>query len=111
MRRALRHKSFAVGAVLTGLLVALALLSLVWRPYPPAEIEEEIARAEAAIAAGISRTRVQLQAVLFAGLMAGLAGATLVLAQAGTFVEGMSAGRGFIAIAIVVIAWNANLPG
>jgi general nucleoside transport system permease protein len=42
-------------------------------------------------------------AVLFAGGMAGLAGATLVLAQAGTFVEGMSAGRGFIAIAIVVL--------
>jgi simple sugar transport system permease protein len=31
----------------------------------------------------------------------------LVLAQAGTFAEGMSAGRGFIAIAIVVVGrWN-----
>ena len=58
---------------------------------------------EAAIAAGISARRTQLFAVLFAGAMAGLAGATLVLAQAGTFVEGMSAGRGFIAIAIVVL--------
>ena len=58
---------------------------------------------EAAIAAGISPRRVQLFAVLFAGAMAGLAGATLVLAQAGTFVEGMSAGRGFIASAIVVL--------
>ena len=57
----------------------------------------------AAIAAGISPRRTQLLAVLFAGAMAGLAGATLVLAQAGTFVEGMSAGRGFIAIAIVVL--------
>ncbi len=57
----------------------------------------------AAIAAGIRPRRVQLAAVLFAGAMAGLAGATLVLAQAGTFVEGMSAGRGFIAIAIVVL--------
>ncbi|HEY4132214.1 MAG TPA: ABC transporter permease, partial [Gemmatimonadaceae bacterium] len=37
----------------------------------------------------------------------GLAGGTLVLAQAGTFVENMSAGRGFIAIAIVVLGrWN-----
>lgn len=58
-------------------------------------------RPEAAAAAGIRPARVQFAAVLFAGAMAGLAGATLVLAQAGTFVEGMSAGRGFIAIAIV----------
>ena len=38
-RRALRHRSFAIGALLTGLLVAAALLSLVWAPYPPAEID------------------------------------------------------------------------
>lgn len=60
-------------------------------------------RPDAAAAAGINPRRIQFAAVLFAGLMAGLAGATLVLAQAGTFVEGMSAGRGFIAIAIVVL--------
>lgn len=58
---------------------------------------------DAAVAAGIMPRRIQVLAVLFAGAMAGLAGATLVLAQAGTFVEGMSAGRGFIAIAIVVL--------
>jgi len=58
---------------------------------------------EAAIAAGVRPRMVQACAVLFAGAMAGIAGATLVLAQAGTFVEGMSAGRGFIAIAIVVL--------
>ena len=60
-------------------------------------------RPEAAAAAGIHPVRVQFGAVLFAGAMAGLAGGTLVLAQAGTFVEQMSAGRGFIAIAIVVL--------
>ena len=60
-------------------------------------------RPDAAAAAGINIRRVQFGAVLFAGGMAGLAGATLVLAQAGTFVENMSAGRGFIAIAIVVL--------
>ncbi|MDQ8161473.1 MAG: ABC transporter permease [Gemmatimonadota bacterium] len=58
---------------------------------------------EAAIAAGVSPRRIQAVAVLFAGAMAGVAGATLVLAQAGTFAEEMSAGRGFIAIAIVVL--------
>jgi ABC-type uncharacterized transport system permease subunit len=61
----------------------------------------------AAIAAGIRAKRVQFIAVLFGGILGGVSGATLVLAQAGTFVEGMSAGRGFIAIAIVVLGrWN-----
>jgi peptide/nickel transport system permease protein len=37
--RARRHPSFAVGFVLTALLAAAALLSLLWTPYPPAEID------------------------------------------------------------------------
>lgn len=58
---------------------------------------------EAAEAAGIHPMRVQWAAVLAAGALGGLSGATLVLAQVGTFAEGMSAGRGFIAIAIVAL--------
>jgi simple sugar transport system permease protein len=58
---------------------------------------------EAARGAGISPDRVQWAALLFGGAMGGIAGGTLVLAQVGTFAEGMSAGRGFIAIAIVVL--------
>ena len=38
-QRALRHKSFVVGGALTLLLVFGALLSLLWQPYPPAEID------------------------------------------------------------------------
>lgn len=60
-------------------------------------------RPEAAEAAGIDVSRYRVLAVLFGGAMGGLAGGTLVLAQAGTFAEGMSAGRGYIAIAIVVL--------
>lgn len=60
-------------------------------------------RPEAAEAAGIHVDRVRTMAVLAGGALGGLAGGTLVLAQAGTFAEGMSAGRGFIAIAIVVL--------
>jgi ABC-type uncharacterized transport system permease subunit len=60
-------------------------------------------RPEAAEAAGIPVNRYRVLAVLFGGMLGGLAGGTLVLAQAGTFAEGMSAGRGFIAIAIVVL--------
>ena len=60
-------------------------------------------RPDAAEAAGIGVDRVRVLAVLFGGALGGLAGGTLVLAQAGTFAEGMSAGRGFIAIAIVAL--------
>lgn len=62
---------------------------------------------EAAAAAGASPRSVRLAALAFTGAMGGLCGATLVLAQVGTFSEGMSAGRGFIAIAIVVLGrWS-----
>jgi peptide/nickel transport system permease protein len=37
--RALRHKSFVLGAVLTLAMAAAALLSLVWTPWPVAEID------------------------------------------------------------------------
>ncbi len=64
-------------------------------------------RPMAAFAAGISPARVQAWTLLFGGAMGGLAGGVLVLAQVGTFAEGMSAGRGFIAIAVVVLGrWS-----
>lgn len=58
---------------------------------------------EAAAASGVRAARIRTAAIAVDGVLGGLAGATLVLAQAGTFVEGMSAGRGFIAIAIVAL--------
>ena len=62
---------------------------------------------EAAQVAGVRVQRQRMLAVLAGGVLGGLAGGTLVLAQAGTFAEGMSAGRGFIAIAIVVLGrWH-----
>lgn len=62
---------------------------------------------EAAEVAGVRVHRMRILAVLAGGVLGGLAGGTLVLAQAGTFAEGMSAGRGFIAIAIVVLGrWS-----
>jgi general nucleoside transport system permease protein len=57
----------------------------------------------AARVAGLSPRRLQFAAVMVGGVLGGLAGGTLVLAQVGTFAEGMSAGRGFIAIAIVAL--------
>ena len=46
-------------------------------------------------------------ALLFGGVMAGIAGASLTVGNVPTFIEGMSAGRGFIALAIVTSGrWN-----
>lgn len=58
---------------------------------------------EAARAAGVRTRVVQTAALAFGGALAGIGGASLVLAQVGTFTEKMTAGRGFIAIAIVVL--------
>jgi len=64
----------------------------------------------AAQAAGVRVRWVRFWATAFGGAMAGLAGAHLALAHAGTFAENMSAGRGFIAIAVVVLGrWNPVL--
>jgi len=63
--------------------------------------------ANAARASGVPVQRVRFLATLAGGAMAGLGGSTLVLAQVGTFAEKMTAGRGFIAIAIVVLGrWH-----
>ena len=62
---------------------------------------------EAVDTAGLSVLKVRLLAVLFCGALAGAAGVYLSVGYSNTFVENMSAGRGFVALAIVVFArWN-----
>jgi len=39
MNRALHHRSFTVGLILTALLILIALVSLAWTPYSPYEID------------------------------------------------------------------------
>ena len=58
-------------------------------------------------AAGVRTRLVRAGATIVGGGFGGLAGATLVLAQVGTFAERMTAGRGYVAIAIVVLGrWH-----
>ncbi len=59
-------------------------------------------RAEAAHAHGVGVQRLRWGATLFGGACAGLAGSALVLWISNTFVEGMTSGRGFIALALVL---------
>jgi ABC-type uncharacterized transport system permease subunit len=63
----------------------------------------------AAAAQGVAVRFTQLLALLACGVLAATAGAYLAVAYAHTFVEGMSAGRGFIALAIVIFGrWSAT---
>jgi simple sugar transport system permease protein len=58
-------------------------------------------------AVGVRTGLIRTLATIVGGGFAGLGGATLVLAQVGTFTERMTAGRGFLAIAIVVLGrWH-----
>ena len=87
--------------------LAIALVFGLWFVFTRTHIGLALRAAgdapEAARAAGIRVNHVRAAAVLFGCAMGGLAGGALVLAQAGTFAENMSAGRGFLAIAIVAL--------
>lgn len=62
---------------------------------------------KAAQASGIQVYRFRLAAYMFCGFLAGIAGASLTLGSVGTFTESISAGRGFICLAIVILSrWN-----
>ncbi len=56
---------------------------------------------------GIDVVRVRWQTMLICGALAGLGGVFLSLGQLFTFSDGMTGGRGFIALAVVIIAgWS-----
>ncbi len=64
---------------------------------------------EAADAMGISVNRVRYMTVTFGGIMASLAGAFLAIADTNVFFYNMTAGKGFIAVALVYFgAWRAR---
>jgi len=61
----------------------------------------------AAFAAGKNPHLLQFQALLIAGLLGGIAGAHLSVGLAKTWAEWMTAGRGFIAVALVIFSkWH-----
>lgn len=91
--------------------VAFALAPLIafglYRTVPGLRLRMVGESPAAAIAQGVSPKVVQTMALLGCGLLAATAGAYLAIAYARTFVEGMSAGRGFIALAIVIFGrWS-----
>lgn len=92
---------------------ALALVAAVWATlkYTRAGL---VLRAvgenhDAAHALGYKVVRVRLMAILFGGACAGLGGAYISLVRVPQWTEGMTAGAGWIALALVVFAsWKAG---
>ncbi|QCI64765.1 ABC transporter permease [Phreatobacter stygius] len=54
--------------------------------------------------AGVSVARLRYQAVIVAGILCGMGGAYLAIAQSAGFINDMTAGKGFIALAALIFA-------
>jgi general nucleoside transport system permease protein len=91
--------------------LALTLVPALWlgfyRTVPGLKLRMVGENPGAAAAQGVAVRFTQTLALVGCGALAGTAGAYLAVAYAHTFVEGMSAGRGFIALAIVIFGrWS-----
>lgn len=58
---------------------------------------------DAAFSVGTDPIRVRMAAIIAGGALAGLGGAVLSLQEIGTFTDGMTSGRGFIALAAIIV--------
>jgi len=93
-----RPSLFAVAAA-----IAFVLLSAGLRlTRPGLRLHAVGESAHAAAAEGVRVLRLRTAAVLLGAMLAGLGGAALSVSLTTSFSEGMSAGRGFIALAVVI---------
>jgi simple sugar transport system permease protein len=101
----LRQTPFVPASLLLALAVGLGLA----RTRAGLRLRAVGESARAADSEGVSVVRARFLAVVFGAALAGLAGSALSLAQSDTFSEGMTAGRGFIALAVVIFGgWRAG---
>lgn len=96
--------------------IAFALIPLLWYILSRTSLGRKVrAVGEATAAAdtmGVNVNLVRYLCVLFGGMMAGLAGAYLSVGLVSIWVDGLIAGRGFMAVAIAVFAlWSPLRAG
>ncbi|MDR2596936.1 MAG: ABC transporter permease [Treponema sp.] len=95
------------------IIIALAVLAAVWfllykRPWGQ-RLHAAGENPQAAAHTGVNVNKMQYTAVLLSGLLAGLAGACIVLTQYNQFTVNTVSGKGFIALAAV--SFGRRLPG
>ena len=86
-----------------GLLMVIVIWIVLYKTSLGTKVIAVGAHPKAAASVGINVSRVQYGAILFSGLMIGIAGAYLSIAQSSAFAEGMTSGKGFIALAVVIL--------
>jgi len=113
--RVFQQDAFVYCSLPLALLIAFVLWRTRWGLHLRAVGEDRMS----AFAAGLHPDRLQHQALAIAGALYGLGGAQLALAYTKTWQEGMTSGRGFVAVVIVIFAlwrpvraiWGALLFG
>lgn len=93
--------------VYIGLILVPLFIVLLFKTTVGLKIRAVGENARAAESVGIDTYRIRYLAIIIGSAMAGLAGSYLVLVDLKWFSHGMSAGRGWIALAIVIFGrWN-----
>jgi simple sugar transport system permease protein len=91
----------------TAAVAAVAVWVFLWRTRPGLTLRAVGENPQAAFASGADPTRYRMLAVVAGAALAGLAGAALSLQQVGTFTDGMTAGRGYLALAAIIVGrWS-----
>jgi len=91
------------------LLIGVAILAWYWlmNSHKGLDLRAVGEHPKAADLAGVPVFRMQYLAISVSGALAALAGVHLVLSQVYVFAEGMSAGKGFIALAAIILGrWS-----
>jgi ABC-type uncharacterized transport system permease subunit len=90
-----------------GLIMTLILWVIIYKTSLGLKITAVGDHPKAAESVGIDVIKVRYGAVLFSGVLMGVAGTFLSIAQSSSFGEGMTTGRGFIAMAVIILGkWN-----
>lgn len=93
--------------VYIGYVLVAVLRFWLYRTRPGLNLRSVGENPAAADAMGLSVSRIRYLYVMLGGALCGLAGAHLSLAVSPSWVEGMTAGRGWVAVSLVIFAgWN-----
>ncbi len=103
------YNRLSIASILAFLLVPLCWYVLYKTPFG-LRIRAAGENPEAADAAGVNVVRLRYIAVVLSGVLAGAGGAYLSIGQSSLFTRGMTAGRGYIALAALILAKWKPIP-